>query len=280
MEKQKICLHSRYEILSGIDAGTYGSVYKAYDKETKTYVAIKRFTNEDSNGIGIHATTLREISMLNQLNHKNILKILHVANEGPKFTYIMEYCDCSLNDLISSYSLTQPNDQKNLFKQLMEAINYIHLRNIIHRDIKPQNILLQGNVIKLADFGSSRYYSNSRVNRFTPKVFPSLYIPPEVTYIRKINGDSDERIHYTTKVDIFACGLVLLQMCHYEDICVCLENEKQNLTNHTNEYFISQFLYSSGIIELPFLQLLSGLLHFNPESRWTSQDVLESEWFL
>ena len=53
----------------------YKITYK-FDKETKTYVAIKRFTNEDSNGIGIHATTLREISMLSQLNHKNILKIL------------------------------------------------------------------------------------------------------------------------------------------------------------------------------------------------------------
>ena len=114
------CFHSRFTILQKLGEGTYGNVYKILDKQTQNIVSIKIFNNEDFGGIGVSSTTLREITYLTQLQHKNIIKILGIGSEGwHKICYLMEYCDCSLRQIVESNRLTI-NDTKLIFKQIME----------------------------------------------------------------------------------------------------------------------------------------------------------------
>jgi len=144
-----------YEKLEKIGEGTFGKVYKALDRKTKKYVAIKKIRVKiDEEGIA--PTTLREISLLKMLNGSNhIVKLLsthfYEENEKHYVCVILEYLNMDLKNWMDSNGhestqLLSKKTIKSITTQLLNGIVYCHEHGVMHRDIKPQNILIENNI--------------------------------------------------------------------------------------------------------------------------------------
>ena len=284
------CFHSRFTILQKLGEGTYGNVYKILDKQTQNIVSIKIFNNEDFGGIGVSSTTLREITYLTQLRHKNVIKILGIGTDVNKLCYLMEYCDSCLRTFVDSHQLTIDN-VKNIFKQIMEGLFYLHSQNIMHRDIKCENILLKGNIVKLCDFGNARSCYDPNQRNYTPGVFVSRYMAPEIHMMNPIvdnnkwNGKPMEFFIYDEKVDIWACGIVLLEMLDknvdfLKDKRNLMELEKETNEVEQNEIPSECLRMWYDLDDVDCLTLVSGLLRFYPDLRWTCKTALLSNWLI
>jgi serine/threonine protein kinase len=234
---------ARYNKKSRIGEGTYGIVYKALDTLTSDYVALKRCLPHHQSTDGFPITTLREIQILRELseyNHPNIVKLLQVAvssKESGVFL-VFEYAHYDLAALIDKEygklkrSPFTVQNVKQLSKQLISAVQFLHERNIIHRDLKLSNLLYQQNLglLKLADFGLARrlggvarrigaklsqnikqesfrrageHFSDSSDKRLTPKVVSLWYRPIEL-----LLGSND----YDESVDLWGLGCIIAEL--------------------------------------------------------------------
>lgn len=130
----------KYQKINKIGEGTYGVVYKARDKLTNEIVAIKniRLDHEDE---GIPSTAVREISLLKELHHPNIVCLKEVSSGENKLQLIFEYVDCDLKKYMETNTLSE-DKIKEIIYQLLLALDYCHSNRVIHRDLKPQNILI------------------------------------------------------------------------------------------------------------------------------------------
>lgn len=151
-----------------IGSGCYGNVYKGVDIESSTPVAIKKIKSPITDD-GIPVETLREIVILRNINHSNIVSFHDVIITSDKMYLIFEYVDSDLKNFINKNFKNNGKIPiklvKEIMKQILEGIDYIHLEGILHRDLKPQNILINYDEnseelnIKIADFGLARTYS-------------------------------------------------------------------------------------------------------------------------
>ncbi|KAH1011575.1 hypothetical protein HUJ04_000914 [Dendroctonus ponderosae] len=188
-----------------IGEGTYGVVYKGKNKNTGEMVAMKRIRleNEDE---GIPSTALREMSLLKELRHANIVTLLEVIMDEPRLYLIFEFLSMDLKkylDNIECGKYMNPKLVKSYLYQINEAILFCHQRRVIHRDLKPQNLLISANgVIKVADFGLGRAFGVP-VRIFTHEVVTLWYRAPEV-----LLGAA----RYSCPVDIWAIGCIFAEM--------------------------------------------------------------------
>lgn len=142
---------SRYQQTRFLGSGTYAKVYEAIDTLTSQRVALKKtiINVED----GFPATSLREISLLKNLNHPNIINLLNILHTPRMLVIVFEYFDYDLKKYLSIHSV----NVFPLIVQLLEGVAYMHKNQVIHRDLKPQNILVNSDgVLKIADFGLAR----------------------------------------------------------------------------------------------------------------------------
>lgn len=146
--------------LEKIGEGTYGVVYKAIDKVTSRTIALKKIRLE-SESEGVPSTAIREIALLKELDHPNVVRLEDVIVFKKKLFLVFEYLNKDLKQLMDQsapdglpHSLV-----KSYLWQLLQGIAYCHSHRILHRDLKPQNLLIdiEGN-IKLADFGLARAF--------------------------------------------------------------------------------------------------------------------------
>merc|ERR1712195_92619 len=144
----------RYEKMEKVGEGTYGVVYKAKDRETGEIVALKkvRMGSEDE---GVPSTALREIALLKEIQHPNTVGLKDVESTESKLYLIFEWCDQDLKKYMTTYKgMITPERIKSLMYQMVLGITYCHMHRLIHRDLKPQNILIDAEgTLKLADFG-------------------------------------------------------------------------------------------------------------------------------
>ncbi|WKX99745.1 hypothetical protein Q1695_014538 [Nippostrongylus brasiliensis] len=202
----------KYEILYQVGEGTYGQVYKARDKITGEQVALKKVRLENEKE-GFPITAVREIKILRQLNHANVVKLLDIVTdklsaadmrtERANFYLVFEYVDHDLMGLLeASHLVNFHNDQiRSLFKQLILGLEYCHAAGFLHRDIKCSNILLNNRgELKIADFGLARYYSSDQERLYTNRVITLWYRPPEL-----LLGDE----HYGPAIDVWSIGCIL-----------------------------------------------------------------------
>ena len=197
-------LDGRYEIHELIGQGGMAYVYRAYDRIENRWVAIKILREELSDNSDFLRRFRNESKAIAVLSHPNIVKVYDVSF-GDRIQYIvMEYVDgITLKQYIEQQGEIKWREALYFTVQILQALQHSHERGIIHRDIKPQNImLLEDGSIKVMDFGIARF-TQAETQTMTDKAIGSVhYIAPE-----QARGG-----HINDKADIYSVGVMLYEM--------------------------------------------------------------------
>ncbi|EDV91101.1 cyclin-dependent kinase 2 isoform X2 [Drosophila grimshawi] len=186
-----------------IGEGTYGIVYKASHNRTGQDVALKKIRLEGESE-GVPSTAIREISLLKNLKHKNVVQLFDVVISGNNLYMIFEFLNMDLKKLMDKKKEVFTHQLiKSYMYQIFDALAFCHTSRILHRDLKPQNLLVNtaGN-IKLADFGLARAF-NVPMRAYTHEVVTLWYRAPEILLGTK---------YYSTGVDIWSLGCIFAEM--------------------------------------------------------------------
>eukprot|EP01084_Bolivina_argentea_P239650 402760_1 len=286
----------RYKRLEKLGEGTYGLVYKAQDKVTNRIVAIKKI-KLDNNEEGIPATTMREISLLSHLKHPNIIEMNGCLYVNGELYLIFEFMTCDLKGYIDSLSLNRYIDTitvKKLTYYLTEGMRFCHAKRILHRDLKPQNILVSDDLkLKIADFGLGREHGLP-IGELTHEVVTLWYRPPEILLGKK---------KYSGACDVWGIGCIMAEMATKVPLFPG-DSEIDELFQIYRILGTPNETIWPGISELPEfkpqgprwkkkdlkkelnnrldkcgIDLLESMLIFPPNKRITCKKILENEWF-
>ncbi|KAG1664359.1 Cyclin-dependent-like kinase 5 [Nymphon striatum] len=185
--------------------GTYGTVFKAKNREKGEIVALKRVRLDDDDE-GVPSSALREICLLKELKHKNIVRLYDVLHSEKKLTLVFEHCDQDLKKYFDSLNgEIDPDIVKSFMYQLLQGLAFCHCHNVFHRDLKPQNLLINKNgELKLADFGLARAFGIP-VRCYSAEVVTLWYRPPDVLFGAKL---------YTTSIDMWSAGCIFAELAN------------------------------------------------------------------
>lgn len=177
----KIARISKYICISNLGSGRFGAVYKGHHETTGQFVAIKVESMESS-----IPTIKHETIMLNYLHSKfckYIPKIHWFGRFEEKVCLVMSYYDCSLYEYIMNYSGIVAPDTDYLLQEVLYALQSIHNSGVVHRDIKPQNIMLSGNKVVLIDFGMATFYIDETCEPIPESDIPKEHVCGTLSYI-------------------------------------------------------------------------------------------------
>ncbi|XP_073908299.1 LOW QUALITY PROTEIN: cyclin-dependent kinase 2-like [Castor canadensis] len=192
-----------FQKVEKIGEGTYGVVYKAKNKLTGEVVALKKI-RLDTETEGVPSTAIREISLLEELKHPNIVKLLDVIRTENKLYLVFEFLHQDLKKFMDAAlaGILLPLIKSYLF-QLLQGLAFRHSHGVLHRDLKPQNLLINTEgAIKLAIFGLARAFGVP-VRTYTHEVVTLWYRAPEILLGCK---------YYSTAVDIWSLGCIFAEM--------------------------------------------------------------------
>jgi serine/threonine protein kinase/beta-lactam-binding protein with PASTA domain len=197
-------LGGRYEILGRIGGGGMALVYKAHDILLNRYVAVKVLRQQYVNDEEFIRRFRREAQSAASLSHPNIVSIYDVGQELEVHYIVMEYVEgVTLNDVIKERAPLQVEEAVHFASQICDALDHAHVNQIIHRDIKPHNILIGKNGrVKVTDFGIARATSSSSITQTGSVVGSVHYFSPE-----HAKGTTTG-----AKSDLYSLGIVLYQM--------------------------------------------------------------------
>ncbi|XP_041432609.1 cyclin-dependent kinase-like 4 [Xenopus laevis] len=287
----------KYEKLAKIGEGSYGVVFKCRSRETAQVVAIKKFVESEDDPV-IKKIALREIRMLKQLKHNNLVNLLEVFRRKRKLHLVFEYCDHTVLNELEKHPNGVPDAlTKNIMWQILQAVTFCHKNKCIHRDIKPENILLtkQG-VIKLCDFGFARILTRPG-DDYTDYVATRWYRAPEL-----LVGDTQ----YGSAVDVWAVGCVFAELLSGQPLwpgksdmdqlhCI-IRTLGKLIPRHQYIFHSNQFFHGTSIpepdpadletleekfpnIQPAALTFMKGCLRMNPDDRYSCEQLLESLYF-
>jgi len=202
-----------YTKVEKIGEGAYGVVYRATEVSTRQSVALKRIRLETETE-GVPSTAIREIALLKELDHPAVVQLLDVVHSDQKLYLVFEHLDMDLKQLMDEHNsrlkaaggpgggLPEPLVRSYL-RQLLEGVSYCHQHRVLHRDLKPQNLLINtAGLIKLADFGLARAFGVP-VRTYTHEVVTLWYRAPEILLGSKF---------YTASVDTWSLGCIFAEM--------------------------------------------------------------------
>ncbi|KAJ2781683.1 cyclin-dependent kinase 5 [Coemansia javaensis] len=193
----------KYQKIEKLGEGTYGIVYKAQNRETSEVVALKRI-RLDNEEEGVPCTAIREISLLKELKHPNIVGLFDVLHTEKKLTLVFEFMDSDLKKFVdASGGDLEPLTVKHLLYQLLCGVAYCHRNRVLHRDLKPQNLLInKRGDLKLGDFGLARAFGIP-VRSYSHEVVTLWYRAPDV-----LMGSRQ----YDTSIDLWSVGCIFAEM--------------------------------------------------------------------
>ncbi|KAJ1521244.1 hypothetical protein ONE63_002929 [Megalurothrips usitatus] len=287
---------SEFEKLNRIGEGTYGIVYRARDTVNDKVVALKKVRMENEKD-GLPVSGVREISVLLQCNHENVvrLKEVVVGKSLESIFLVMEYCEQDLASLLDHMQTPFSESQvKCIMIQVFRGLQYLHNNFIVHRDLKVSNLLMTDKgCVKIADFGLARWYSVPH-GEMTQKVVTLWYRAPEILL---------QAPHQTTAVDIWAAGCITGELLGHrpllpgrseigqlELIVDLLGTPSDNIWPEfsslpaVQNFTLRQQPYNNLKQRFPWLsssglRLLNFLLMYDPKKRATAEECLESSYF-
>ncbi len=189
----------KYKIIETVGDGTYGTVFKGINTKTNEYVAIKKmkkkYTDWDE------CLSLKEVQTLLTLKHSNIVTLNELILQKNELNMIFEFIGQNLFEYAKNMNEIPEYKIRNISFQILQGLAYMHKNNFFHRDMKPENILISGDQVKLADFGLARDINSEPP--FTDYVATRWYRSPEVILNSKI---------YSSPIDIFALGAIIAEL--------------------------------------------------------------------
>jgi protein kinase len=191
---------NRYKVMKALGDGTYGSVMRAQNKQTGEIVAIKKFKQKYRSWE--ECVKLREVTALRKLIHPNIVKLKEVIRENDELHLVFEHMDSNLYEYIKGRVKPLPESKvRNMMFQTIQSLLHVHKNGYFHRDMKPENLLVRGDVVKLADFGLAREIRARPP--FTDYVSTRWYRAPEVLLRNSV---------YNSPLDLWACGAIMAEL--------------------------------------------------------------------
>ncbi|XP_073385078.1 cyclin-dependent kinase D-2 isoform X2 [Physcomitrium patens] len=193
----------RYVKGHNLGEGTYGVVFKAVDTVTNRTVAIKKIRLGKLKE-GVNVTALREIKLLKELQDPNIIELMDVYPHKSNLHLVFEYMESDLEAVIRDRNIFLSSaDCKAYMQMILKGLAVCHKKWVLHRDLKPNNLLLGSNgQLKLADFGLARIFG-SPDRRFTHQVFARWYRAPELLFGSK---------QYGPGVDVWAAACIFAEL--------------------------------------------------------------------
>ncbi|KAL8214956.1 hypothetical protein R6Q57_004405 [Mikania cordata] len=200
----------KYQIIEKLGSGSYGVVWKAINKQTQETVAIKKLFLKYESPSSI-IMIKREIKSLMFNKHKNIVKLKDIINENNTIFLVFEFmAQGSLHDRIINRLIDAPFSEaeiKAMCYQIFQGLACMHHNGYIHRDLKPMNLLVSNDVIKIGDFGSARKTNDPLP--YTHIVTTSWYRAPEVFLHSKAYGSG---------VDMWAMGAIMAELFTFQPL--------------------------------------------------------------
>ncbi|KAI4094978.1 MAG: hypothetical protein LQ348_006525 [Seirophora lacunosa] len=285
---------SSFQQLEKLGEGTYATVFKGRNRQTGELVALKEIHLDSEEGTP--STAIREISLMKELKHENIVSLHDVIHTENKLMLVFEYMDKDLKKFMDSRGQGGQLDYvtiKSFMYQLLQGIAFCHENRVLHRDLKPQNLLINNKgQLKLADFGLARAFGIP-VNTFSNEVVTLWYRAPDVLLGSRT---------YNTSIDIWSAGCIMAEMYTGRPLFPGTTNEDQlqkifrlmgtpserswpGITTFP-EYKSGWHVYATQDLRMILptvdpaaLDLLGRCLQLRPEMRISAQDSLQHVWF-
>ncbi|TRM60326.1 kinase-like domain-containing protein [Schizophyllum amplum] len=300
-------MQADYEVTTKLGEGTFGEVHKALQMSTGRLVALKRILMHNEKE-GMPVTALREIKILKALKHPHVVPLVDMFvvrsthGEGPASVFmVFPYMDHDLAGLLENERVQlQPSHIKLYMKQLLEGTEYMHRNNIVHRDMKAANLLINNEgVLQIADFGLARAF-DPRVGqglldrKYTNCVVTRWYRPPELLLGAR---------QYGSEIDLWGIGCVLGEMFVRHPILpgssdldqldriwqLCGTPNQQTWPNFDGLpgcEGVKRFTQYNRQIGKHYhtwgkelISIMEQLLSCNPRERITATEALDHEWF-
>ena len=293
-------MKNKYEVLGIVGEGAYGIVYKCLNKETNKYVAVKKF--KETHDKLVQKTMKRELAMLQLLRHENVVEFQESFVSKGNFFLVFEYVEKNLLEVLeeSPHGLS-PKLIRSLVYQMCKVVSYLHKNNMIHRDVKPENLLIDENFnLKLCDFGFARKVklnkNNNNIDTMTDYVATRWYRSPELLLSGGIYGP---------EVDYWAIGCIMGELAdgnpmfpgedevdQLDCIIKILGNLPENLVNmyYENPIYNGKDLFKikkpetlekryMGILSPTAIDFMKGLLELDPTKRLSGDNVFKHKYF-
>jgi len=200
----------QYQVLEKIGSGTFGSVYKCVDIKTDEVVAIKKMKKVyESAEDAYNVREVRILKQMGELRHPNIVQTRRIQFENGTLYIVFEHLDMNLTEFMKEKLRKESRKLREeevriIMKQVLLAIDFMHMRGFLHRDIKPENFIINRSTleVKMIDFGTSREVNNTRPP-YTAYVSTRWYRAPECAL---------RTYYYGPQSDIFAIGCVMAEL--------------------------------------------------------------------
>ncbi|KAF9940913.1 negative regulator of the PHO system [Mortierella antarctica] len=284
----------RYQSLEKIGEGTYATVFKGKNRSNGEAVALKEIRLDSEEGAP--STAIREISLMKELRHPNIVRLHDVIHTENKLTLVFEYMDQDLKKYMDQHGnrgALGPIVIKAFMYQLLKGVAFCHENRVLHRDLKPQNLLInRKGELKLGDFGLARAFGIP-VNTFSNEVVTLWYRAPDVLLGSKT---------YSTSIDIWSAGCIMAEMYLGKPLFAGSNNQDELLKifkvmgTPTEETWPGVTKLSEYRKDFPYyppkplstvvpmidtfgMDLLMQMLIYQPQRRITAKDALNHVYF-
>nr|QQX36512.1 CBL-interacting protein kinase 11 [Nitraria tangutorum]BCS41669.1 calcineurin B-like protein-interacting protein kinase [Nitraria tangutorum] len=258
-------LFGKYELGKLLGCGAFAKVYHARDVRTNQSVAIKIISKKKIN-VNLMSNIKREISIMRRLNHRHIVKLHEVLASKTKIYFVVEFAKGGeLFARVAKGRFSEDLSRK-YFQQLISAVGYCHSRGVYHRDLKPENLLIDENGnLKVSDFGLSALTDQIRTDGLLHTLCGTpAYVAPEILSKKGYDG---------AKVDIWSCGVILFVLT-----AGYLPFNDPNLMAMYKKIYKGEFRCPKWMSN-DLKRLLNRLLHINPNTRITVDQILGDPWF-